>query len=225
MTGETGTGNGKSNAGGNGKAARPFSRSNMYVVDMDEMVRRAKGILAKGPIPAMVDWANAFSLWPVHLMTSCCGCEIGAAWGPRFDNERYGSLPWISPRQTNLIIIEGTVTRKMACSLRIAWEQMPYPKFAIAMGVCALDGGLFYNSYNIVRPWQVIPVDVFIPGCPPRPEAVARSIVELQRKIREEGVASRWLVEGEREDLRNIIPKEDLCGWRGEEIDLSSKFG
>jgi NADH-quinone oxidoreductase subunit B len=197
----------------------------MYVVDMDEMVRRAKGILAKGPIPAMVDWANAFSLWPVHLMTSCCGCEIGAAWGPRFDNERYGSLPWISPRQTNLIIIEGTVTRKMACSLRIAWEQMPYPKFAIAMGVCALDGGLFYNSYNIVRPWQVIPVDVFIPGCPPRPEAVARSIVELQRKIREEGVASRWLVEGEREDLRNIIPKEDLCGWRGEEIDLSSKFG
>ncbi|MFP3283174.1 MAG: NADH-quinone oxidoreductase subunit NuoB [Nitrososphaeria archaeon] len=225
MTGETETGNGKSNAGGNGKAAPLFSRSNMYVVDMDEMVRRAKGILAKGPVPAMVDWANAFSLWPVHLMTSCCGCEIGAAWGPRFDNERYGSLPWISPRQTNLIIIEGTVTRKMACSLRITWEQMPYPKFAIAMGVCALDGGLFYNSYNIVRPWQVIPVDIYIPGCPPRPEAVARSIVELQRKIREEGVASRWLVEGEREDLKNIIPKEDLCGWRGEEIDLSSKFG
>jgi len=203
LTGETETGNGKSNAGENWKNTPLLDR----------------------PLRYIIDWANAFSLWPVHLMTSCCGCEIGAAWGPRFDNERYGSLPWISPRQTNLIIIEGTVTRKMACSLRITWEQMPYPKFAIAMGVCALDGGLFYNSYNILRPWQVIPVDIYIPGCPPRPEAVARSIVELQRKIKEEGVASRWLVKGEREDLKNIIPKEDLCGSRGEEIDLSSRFG
>ena len=132
-----------------------FSKGNMFLADMDEMVKRAREILKKGPLPSMVDWATAFSLWPVHLMTSCCGCEIGAAWGPRFDNERYGSLPWVSPRQTNLIIVEGTVTRKMGCSVRITWEQMPYPKFAIAMGVCALDGGLFYNSYNIIRPWRL----------------------------------------------------------------------
>jgi NADH-quinone oxidoreductase subunit B len=203
-----------------------FSKENVVAVrvDMDEMVRRAREILKKGPLPSMVDWATAFSLWPVHLMTSCCGCEIGAAWGPRFDNERYGSLPWVSPRQTNLIIVEGTVTRKMGCSLRVTWEQMPYPKFAIAMGVCALDGGLFYNSYNIIRPWQVIPIDIYIPGCPPRPEAVARSIVELQKKIRGEGVASNWLVEGERQDLKNIIPKEDLCGWRGEDVDLNTRY-
>ncbi len=203
-----------------------FSKENVVSVsvDMDELMRRAREILRKGPISSMVDWATAFSLWPVHLMTSCCGCEIGAAWGPRFDNERYGSLPWVSPRQTNLIIVEGTVTRKMACSLRITWEQMPYPKFAIAMGVCALDGGLFYNSYNIVRPWQVIPIDIYIPGCPPRPEAVARALVELQRKIRKEGVASGWLAEGEREEVKGLIPKEDLCGWRGEDVDLSARY-
>lgn len=209
-----------------GGGARPAASSmeNVWIADLDEMARRARSILKRGPLPSMINWATAFSLWPVHLMTSCCGCEIGAAWGPRFDNERYGSLPWVSPRQTNLIIVEGTVTRKMACSLRVTWEQMPYPKFAIAMGVCALDGGLFYNSYNIVRPWQVIPIDVYIPGCPPRPEAVARAIVELQRKIREEGIASNWLAEGRRSDMEGLIPKEDLCGWRGEDVDLSARY-
>jgi NADH-quinone oxidoreductase subunit B len=112
-----------------------------------------------------------------------------------------------------MILIEGTVTRKMACALRVTWEQMPYPKFAIAMGACALDGGIFYNSYNIVRPWEVIPVDVFIPGCPPRPEAVARAILELQRMIREKDLVGSWIAEGKRPDKPVVKPKEDPCAW------------
>jgi len=199
-------------------------KGRVFIGDLDTVAEMAKKTLLKGTIGKMVDWANAFSLWPVHLMTSCCGCEIGAAWGPRFDNERYGSLPWVSPRQTNLIIVEGTVTKKMACSVRITWDQMPYPKFAIAMGACSLDGGIFYNSYNIVRPWQVIPIDIYIPGCPPRPESVSRSIIELQKLLRNKSIATNWLKEAKREDMKNIIPKEDLCGWRGEKVDINTRF-
>jgi len=202
------------------QASQAKEEGRAYIGNLDVAAQLAKEHLIKGTIAKVIDWATAFSLWPVHLMTSCCGCEIGAAWGPRFDNERYGSLPWVGPRQTNLIIIEGTVTKKMACTVRLTWEQMPYPKFVIAMGACALDGGIFYNSYNIVRPWQVVPVDVYIPGCPPRPEAVARSIVELQKMIRSRGLASKWVVEGVRRDLKYVLPKEDLCGWRGEKVEL-----
>ncbi|GAB6147671.1 NADH-quinone oxidoreductase subunit B [Stetteria hydrogenophila] len=189
-------------------------RGRVYAGSLDVAASRARALLMKrAGLGKVADWAAAFSLWPVHLTTSCCGCEFAATWGPRLDAERYGSLPWVGPRQTNLIIVEGTVTRKMACAVRVVWEQMPYPKFAIAMGACALDGGIFYNSYNIVRPWEVIPIDVYIPGCPPRPEAVARAILELQRKIREEGVAGRWIAEGRRPDKPPVRPREDPCSW------------
>jgi len=190
--------------GGAGKA---------YVGNLEVSAKRAREVLlGKIKLGKLVDWGTAFSLWPVHLMTSCCGCELAATWSPRFDAERYGALPWLSPRQTNLIVVEGTVTKKMACALRITWEQMPYPKFAIAMGACALDGGLFYNSYNIVRPWEVIPIDVYIPGCPPRPEALARAIVELQRLVRR-GEASKWIVRGARDHKPTPKLKEDPCSW------------
>ena len=190
------------------------SEGKAYVGNLDVAAKRARKLLmGKLRLGKLVDWGTAFSLWPVHLTTSCCGCEFAAAWSPRFDNEQHGALPWIAPRQTNLIIIEGTVTKKMACALRIVWEQMPQPKFAIAMGACALDGGIFYNSYNIVRPWQVVPVDVFIPGCPPRPESVARAIIELQRKIRKEGIAHKFVEEGWRPDKEYVAPEEDVCAW------------
>lgn len=186
----------------------------MYVGNLDESAKKArKMVMGKMKIGRMVDWATSFSLWPVHLTTSCCGCEFAATWSPRFDTEQHGALPWVGARQTNLLIIEGTVTKKMACAVRVTWEQMPQPKFAIAMGACALDGGIFYNSYNIVKPWEIIPIDVYIPGCPPRPEALARAIVELQRMIRRKGVASKWLEEGWRPDKEYVEPKEDPCSW------------
>ncbi|MCE4599913.1 MAG: NADH-quinone oxidoreductase subunit NuoB [Desulfurococcales archaeon] len=186
----------------------------VYVGNLDETAKRAKQLLiGRLKLGKAVDWATSFSLWPVHLTTSCCGCEFAAAWSPRFDGEQFGALPWVGPRQTNLIIIEGTVTRKMACAVKVTWDQMPAPKFAIAMGACALDGGIFYNSYNIVRPWEIIPIDVYIPGCPPRPESVARAIVDLQRSIRSKGIASKWVEEGVRPDKPLVAPKQDVCSW------------
>ncbi len=152
---------------------------------LEESARKAaKWLVERKPIRTLRDWGTAFSLWPVHLTTSCCGAEFAAVSNPRYDAERYGFLPFLSPRNTNLLLVEGTLTIKMARAARIVWEQMPWPKFAIAMGACALSGGIFYNSYNIVPAWKVVPIDVYIPGCPPRPEAVARAIIRLQEKVR-----------------------------------------
>lgn len=157
----------------------------VLVGNLEKSARKAvKWLVEKTPIRSVRDWAISFSLWPVHFTTSCCGAEFAATYDPRYDTERLGSLPFISPRQTNLLLIEGTLSRKMAKAARIVYEQMPQPRFVIAMGACAIDGGVFYNSYNIVRAHELFPVDVFIPGCPPRPEAVARAIIMLQRKVR-----------------------------------------
>lgn len=162
---------------------------------LEEALRRLGSRLTdKRPIKDIRNWALTFSLWPVHLTTACCGAEFAASASPRFDLERLGTLPWVVARQCNLLIIEGTLTRKMAEAAKIVWKQMPEPKFVIAMGACALDGGIFWNSYNIVRPKDILPVDVYIPGCPPRPEAVIRAIMQLREKIKrklrygEEGV-------------------------------------
>lgn len=139
--------------------------------------------VGKPPIRELRRWGIKYSLWPPHFTTACCGAEIAAVSGPRFDAERTGFLPFTGPRQTNVLLIEGTLTRKMARAAKIVYEQMPEPKFVIAMGSCAIDGGIFWNSYNIVRAHEILPVDVHIPGCPPRPEAVIRAIVMLQEKI------------------------------------------
>ncbi len=152
---------------------------------LEEAARRASELLRNNRLLRSVrDWATAFSLWPVHLTTSCCGAEFAAAYGPRYDLERMGSLPFTSPRNTNLMIVEGTLTVKMARAARIVWEQMPEPRFVIAIGACAFTGGVFYNSYNIVFVQDILPVDIYVPGCPPRPEAIARAILALQEKIR-----------------------------------------
>ncbi len=158
------------------------------VGNLEEKIRKSIGtkIADIRPIKDIRNWGITFSLWPVHLMTACCGAEFGAAAAPRFDTERLGVLPWVSSRQCNLLVIEGTVTRKMAEAVKIVYRQMPEPKFVIAMGACAIDGGIFWNSYNIVKPKDIVPIDVFIPGCPPRPEAVIRAIMELKEKINEE---------------------------------------
>ena len=153
--------------------------------NLEESARKAvQWLVNKTPIRGIRDWGIAFSLWPVHFTTACCGAEFAATSAPRFDVERMGFLPFVAPRQTNLMLIEGTLTRKMAKAAVWVYEQMPDPKFVVAMGACAIDGGIFWNSYNIVRPKDILPVEVFIPGCPPRPEAVARAVIELQKRIR-----------------------------------------
>lgn len=137
------------------------------------------------PIRYFVNWSRLYSLWPVHLTTACCSVEFGAASCPRFDVERMGMLPIGSLRQCDLLIIEGTVTKKMAKRVKKIYSQMASPRYVIAMGACAISGGLFYNSYNTIKSVdEILPVDVYVPGCPPRPEALAEGVLMLQDKIR-----------------------------------------
>jgi NADH-quinone oxidoreductase subunit B len=124
-------------------------------------------------------------------MTACCGAEVGGATDPRFDVERLGVLQAFgSLRQCDLLIVEGTVSRKMAPRLKRVYDQMPEPKYVIAMGACAITGGLFFDSYNVLPGVDsLLPVDVYVPGCPPRPEALIEGIIMLQNKIK---MAPAW---------------------------------
>lgn len=143
----------------------------------------------------VINWARANSLWPLTYGTSCCAIEMMSSSMPRYDIARFGSEVFrASPRQADLFIIAGTVTEKMAPALKMLWEQIPGPKYAIAMGACTVSGGPFYyDNYYVVRGAdRIIPVDVFIPGCPPRPEALFQGILTLREKIRKESSRTPW---------------------------------
>lgn len=144
------------------------------------------------PLQYLVNWGRLYSLWPVHLETACCSVEVGAASGPRFDMERFGVLEAFgSLRQCDFIIVQGTVTRKMAPRLKMIYDQMPEPKYVLAMGACAISGGLYFDSYNVVPGAdKIIPVDVHVPGCPPRPEQVIQGIIMIQNKIKKSKIIS-----------------------------------
>ncbi len=134
----------------------------------------------------VINWSRMYALWPVHITTACCSVEFGATFGPRVDPERFGSqMVAGAMRQCDLLIIEGTVTKKMLKRLKVVYDQMARPRYVIAMGDCACSGGLFHDSYSIVNEVEkAIPVDVYVPGCPPRPEALLQGIVKLREKIR-----------------------------------------
>jgi len=170
-----------------------MSDETILVGNMKESAKKAaQWLVNRKPIKNLIDWGVSFSLWPPHLTTSCCGTEFGAFAAARFDSERFGVLPFSSARQANLLVIEGTMTRKVARAAKIVYDQMPEPKFVIAMGACSLEGGIFWNSYNTVLASDVgIPVDIYLPGCPTRPEAIARAILTLQKKIRNQDTISK----------------------------------
>lgn len=142
------------------------------------------------------NWARLSSLWPLLYGTACCFIEFAALIGSRFDFDRFGLLPRCSPRQADLIITAGTITMKMAPALVRLYEQMPDPKYVIAMGACTITGGMFsMDSPSAVRGVdKLIPVDVYIPGCPPRPEAIIDAIVKLRKKISNESLVERGQV-------------------------------
>jgi NAD(P)H-quinone oxidoreductase subunit K len=139
------------------------------------------------------NWARLSSLWPLLYGTACCFIEFAALIGSRFDFDRFGLLPRSTPRQADLIITAGTITMKMAPVLVRLYEQMPDPKYVIAMGACTITGGMFsMDSPTAVRGVdKLIPVDVYIPGCPPRPEAIIDAIIKLRKKISTESLAER----------------------------------
>ena len=136
------------------------------------------------------NWARLSSLWPLLYGTACCFIEFAALLGSRFDFDRFGLVPRSSPRQADLLIVAGTVTMKMAPALVRLYEQMPEPKYVIAMGACATGGGPYYKyGYTVMKGVdRIVPVDVYIAGCPPRPEALLEGLMKLQEKIRNTSV-------------------------------------
>lgn len=143
----------------------------------------------------LYNWARLSSLWPLMYGTACCFIEFAALIGSRFDFDRFGLVPRCSPRQADLIITAGTITMKMAPALVRLYEEMPEPKYVIAMGACTITGGMFSSdSTTAVRGVdKLIPVDVYIPGCPPRPEAIIDAIVKLRKKVANESIQERAL--------------------------------
>jgi len=165
-------------------ATSPLSGEAIVERAVQEEVER--GILLTS-LDKMVNWARRSSIWPATFGLACCAIEMMATGASRFDLARFGAEVFrASPRQADLMIVAGRVSRKMAPVLRKIYDQMPDPKWVIAMGACASCGGVF-NTYTIVQGVdQVVPVDVYVPGCPPRPEQLIHGIMLLQEKIKQE---------------------------------------
>jgi NADH-quinone oxidoreductase subunit B len=135
----------------------------------------------------VVNWGRKNSLWPLPFATACCGIEFMGSVSSRFDISRFGAeLVRFSPRQADLLLVMGTISYKEAPILKKIYEQMPGPKWVISMGACACSGGFYDNYFTLQGVDQIIPVDVYIPGCPPRPEQIFHAVLKLQEKIMKE---------------------------------------
>jgi NADH-quinone oxidoreductase subunit B len=140
----------------------------------------------------LINWARTGSLMFMSFGLACCAVEMMQAANPRYDIERFGVAPRGSPRQSDLMIVAGTLTNKMAPAMRKVYDQMPEPRYVISMGSCANGGGYYYFSYSVVRGCdRIVPVDIYVPGCPPTAEALVYGILQLQKKIRRSGTIER----------------------------------
>ena len=136
----------------------------------------------------LVNWARTGSVWPMTFGLACCAIEMMHAYATRYDFERFGIFPRPSPRQSDVMIVAGTLVNKMAPALRKVYDQMSEPRWVISMGSCANGGGYYHYSYSVVRGCdRIIPVDIYVPGCPPTPEALMYGVIQLQKKIKRTG--------------------------------------
>ncbi|MFO1154687.1 MAG: NADH-quinone oxidoreductase subunit B family protein [Rhodospirillales bacterium] len=165
--------------------------------DVDDLWKGVNDAIAeKGFIIAQLDkvvnWARAGSLWPMTFGLACCAIEMMHAYVSRYDLDRFGVVPRPSPRQSDVIIVAGTLCNKMAPAFRRVYDQMAEPRYVISMGSCANGGGYYHYSYSVVRGCdRVVPVDIYVPGCPPTAEALVYGILQLQRKIQRTGTLWR----------------------------------
>jgi NADH-quinone oxidoreductase subunit B len=154
-------------------------------------------------VDALVDWSRGQSLWAMPMGTACCAMELIAASFSKFDFDRLGTFPRPDPRHVDVMIMAGTITRKMQPAIKRLYEQMPDPKYVVAMGACAMTGGIFYyDSYSVVRGVdEFLPVDVYIAGCPPRPESLQDGVLQLRELIR-----TRSIAEGRSYQRTKLLP-------------------
>ena len=161
------------------------------VEDVLEDQLNSKGFLVAN-FDKLITWARTGSLWPMTFGLACCGVEMMHSYMSRYDLDRYGVIPRASPRQSDVMIVAGTLTNKMAPALRKVYDQMPEPRYVISMGSCANGGGYYHYSYSVVRGCdKIVPVDIYVPGCPPSAEALLYGIMQLQKKIRNKGSLER----------------------------------
>jgi NAD(P)H-quinone oxidoreductase subunit K len=165
----------------------------MHPLERPQITQELSENIILTTVDDLYNWARLSSLWPLMYGTACCFIEFAALIGSRFDFDRFGLVPRATPRQADLIITAGTITMKMAPALVRLYEQMPEPKYVIAMGACTITGGMFsVDSPTAVRGVdKLIPVDVYLPGCPPRPEAIIDAIIKLRKKISNESIQER----------------------------------
>ncbi len=184
---------------------------NEYLENMVKELNANGTNVLLGVLDDVINWGRSNSLWPLTFATSCCGIEYMAVGAARYDFARFGfEVTRASPRQADFIMVAGTITDKMAPVLKRLYDQMADPKYVIAIGACAVSGGPFRKSYHVVNGVdRILPVDVFVPGCPPRPEAMLYGIMQLQRKMKVEKFLGGVNKQVKKSEYERLLKEQD----------------
>jgi len=175
---------------GDGASLTPGAEQEALLNQVTDELQDKGFVLAN--VDKLVNWARTGSLWPMTFGLACCAVEMIHSYCSRYDLDRFGVVPRPSPRQSDVIIVAGTLTNKMAPAFRKVYDQMAEPRYVISMGSCANAGGYYHYSYAVVRGCdRVVPVDIYVPGCPPTAEALIYGILQLQKKIKRTGMLWR----------------------------------
>ncbi len=170
---------------GTGKPLPPASQQDVVPAALSKTLDEKGFILTNAD--RLFDWARTGSMWPMTFGLACCAVEMIHGYMSRYDLDRFGIIPRPSPRQSDVMIVAGTLTNKMAPALRRVYDQMPEPRWVVSMGSCANGGGYYHYSYSVVRGCdRIVPVDIYIPGCPPTAEGMIYGLMQLQKKIQRE---------------------------------------